>query len=216
MSTSWTTVAVSAALAVAVSPLLAGWSDALANGDTGGWWRPRKVDTARLIIVAAAALTFGALAGGGGPWPAWWLLAAGGTVLAVVDAQRNLLPARLVYPLAVIEAAVLVVASITTHDAAALSRAGLAALIVGTAWFLLAFAAGGGVGLGDVRVATLTAGLLGWLGWTTVMRAQLVTVLLIVVTAAVVAVARPDLRGRKMPVPLGPSLVLASLLMCWI
>jgi hypothetical protein len=48
------------------------------------------------------------------------------------------------------------------------------------------------------------------------MRAQLVTVLLVVVTAAVVAVARPDLRGRKMPVPLGPSLVLASLLMCWI
>jgi len=215
MSTSWTTVAMSAALAVAVSPLLAGWSAALANGDTGGWWRPRKVDTARLSIVAAAALTFGALAGGG-PWPAWWLLAAGGTVLAVVDAQRNLLPTRLVYPLAVIEAAVLVVASITTHDAAALSRAGLAALVVGTGWFLLAVAADGGVGLGDVRVATLTAGLLGWLGWTTVMRAQLVTVLLIVVTAAVVAVARPDLRSRKMPVPLGPSLVLASLLMCWI
>ena len=216
MSTSWTTVAVSAALAVAASPLLASWSAALADGDTGAWWRPRKVDTARLAIVAAAALAFGALAGGGGPWPAWWLLAAGGTVLAVVDAQRNLLPARLVYPLALIEAAVLVVASVATHDAAALARAGLAALIVGIGWFLLAFAAGGGVGLGDVRVATLTAGLLGWLGWTTVMRAQLVTVLLIVVTAAVVAVARPDLRGRKMPVPLGPALVLASLLMCWI
>lgn len=84
----------SAALAVAVSPLLAGWSAALADG--------------------------------GGPWPAWWLLAAGGTVLAVVDTQRNLLPARLVYPLALIEAAVLVVDSITTHDAAALARAGLA------------------------------------------------------------------------------------------
>jgi leader peptidase (prepilin peptidase) / N-methyltransferase len=165
MSTSWTTVAMSAALAVAVRP-------------------------------------------------AWWLLAAGGTVLAIVDAQRNLLPTNLVYPLAVIEAAVLVVASITTHDAAALSGASLAALVVGTGWFLPAFAADG-VGLGDVRVATLTAGLLGWLGWTTVMRAQLVTVVLIGVTAAVVAVARPDLRARKMPVRLGPSLVLASLLMCW-
>lgn len=216
MSTSWTTVTVSAALAVAVSPLLASWSAALADGDTGAWWRPRKVDTARLAVVAAAALAFGALAGGGGPWPAWWLLAAGGTVLAVVDAQRNLLPARLVYPLALIEAAVLLVASVATHDAAALARAGLAALAVGLGWFLLAFAAGGGVGLGDVRVAALTAWLLGWLGWTAVMRAQLVTVLLIVLTAAVVAVARPDLRGCKMPVPLGPALVLASLLMCWI
>jgi leader peptidase (prepilin peptidase)/N-methyltransferase len=216
VAASWTTVAVSAALAVAVSPLLASWSAALADGDTSTWWRPRRVDTARLAIVAAAALTFGALAGGGGPWPAWWLLAVGGTVLAVVDAQRNLLPARLVYPLALLEAAVLTAAAATTHDAAALARAGLAALIVGIGWFLLAFAAGGGVGLGDVRLATLTAGLLGWLGWTTVMRAQLVTVLLIVATAAVVAVARPDLRGRKMPVPLGPALVLASLLMCWI
>jgi leader peptidase (prepilin peptidase)/N-methyltransferase len=215
VATSWTTVAVSAALAVAASPLLASWSAALADGDTGAWWRPRRVDTARLAIVAAAALTLGALAGGGAPLPAWWLLAAGGTVLAVVDAQRNLLPARLVYPLALLEAAVLVVA-VATHDAAALARAGLAGLIVGIGWFLLAFAAGGGVGLGDVRVATLTAGLLGWLGWTDVMRAQLVTVLLIVVTAAVVGVARPDLRGRKMPVPLGPALVLASLLMCWI
>lgn len=200
MSTSWTTVAVSAALAVAASRLPASWSAALTDGDTSTWWRLRRVDTARLAIVAAAALTFGALAGGGGPLPAWWLLAAGGTVLAVVDAQRNLLPARLVYPLALIEAAVLVVASVTTHDAAALARAGLAALIVGIGWFRLAFAAGGGVGLRVVRVATLAAGLLGW---TAVMRAQILTVLLIVATAAVVAVARPDLRGRKMPVPLG-------------
>jgi hypothetical protein len=74
VATSWTTVAVSAALAVAVSPLLASWSAALADGDTGDWWRPRRVDTARLAIVAAAALTFGALAGGGGPLPAWWLI----------------------------------------------------------------------------------------------------------------------------------------------
>jgi leader peptidase (prepilin peptidase) / N-methyltransferase len=83
-------------------------------------------------------------------------------------------------------------------------------------WFLLAFVAGGGVGLGDVRLATLTAGLLGWLGWPTVMRAQLGAVLPIVVTAVVVTVSRPDLCGRKMPVPLGPALVLASLLRCWI
>ncbi len=215
MSTSWTTVTLSAALAVAVSPLLASWSAALADGDTRTWWRPRKVDAGRLAVVAAAALGFGALAGRGWPWPAWWLLAVGGTVLAVVDAQRNLLPARAVYPLASLEAAVLVVAAINTHDFAALVRAGLAALIVGAGWFLLAFAAGGGVGLGDVRLATLTAALLGWLGWPTVMRAQLVVVLLVVVTAVVVAIARPDLRGRKMPVPLGPALILGCLLMCW-
>ena len=208
-------MAVSSALATAVSPLLASWSAALADGDTRTWWRPRKVNAGRLAVVASAALGLGALAGGGGPWPAWWLLATGGTVLAVVDAQRNLLPARLVYLIALLEAAVLVIAAATTHEVAALVRAGLAALIVGAGWFLIAFAAGGGIGLGDVRVATLTAALLGWLGWTAVIRAQLLVVLLIVVTAAVVAVARPDLRGREMPVPLGPALILGSLLMCW-
>lgn len=214
MSTSWTTVAASAAPAGAASPLLAGWSAALAAGDTSTWWRPRRVDATRLAVVTAVALGFGALAGGGRPWPAWWLFAAGGTVLAVVDAQRNLLPARLVYPLTLLEAAAFAVTAITTRDGAALARAGLAALVVGAGWFLIAFAANGGVGLGDVRVATLTAGLLGWLGWTPVIRGQLVAVLLIVVTAVIGAVARPDLRGRTMPVPLGPSLILASLLMC--
>jgi hypothetical protein len=164
----------SAALAAAASPLLASWSAALADGDTSTWWRPRKVDAASLAVVAAAALGFGALAGGG-PWPVWWLIAACGTVLAVFDAQRSLLAARLVYPLALLEAAVLVIDAVTTHDVAALARAGLAALIVGAGWFLLPFAAGGGVGLGDTRVATLTAGLLGWLGWTAMMRAQLIT-----------------------------------------
>ena len=215
MSTSLTTVVVSAALAAAVSPLLAGWSAALAAGDTRTWWRPRRVHASRLAVVAAAAFGFGALAGGGGPWPAWWLFAVGGTVLAVVDAQRNLLPARVVHPLSLLEAAVLSIAADATDDGVALVRAALAALIVGAGWFLLAFAAGGGVGLGDVRVATLTAALLGWLGWTAVIRAQLMAAVLIVATALVVAVARPDLRGRKMPVPLGPALILASLLMCW-
>jgi hypothetical protein len=89
-------------------------------------------------VVAAAALGFGALAGGG-PWPVWWLIAAGGTVLAVLDAQRSLLAVRLVYPLALLEAAVLVIDAVTPHDVAALARAGLAALIVGSGWFLLPF-----------------------------------------------------------------------------
>jgi leader peptidase (prepilin peptidase)/N-methyltransferase len=215
MSASWSAVALSAALAVAVSPLLASWSASLAGAETATWWRPRRVDRARLVVVGFVALGFGALAGGGGPWLAWWLLAAGGTVLAVVDAQRNLLPARFVYPLALLEAIVLVAATVSTHDFAGLVRAGLAVLVVGAGWFLLAFAAGGGIGLGDVRLAALLAGLLGWLGWAALMRAQIAIIVLVMVTATVVALVRPELRGRDMPVPLGPALVVGTLAMCW-
>lgn len=212
---SWPVVAASGALAVAVSPLLASWSAALIGGASTGWWRPRKVAAGQLSAVVAAALILGLLAGHGGPWPAWWLLAVGGTVLATVDAQRNLLPARFVYPLAVLEFAALAATAMRTHNLAALGRAGLAALIVGAVWFALAFAAAGSIGLGDVRVAALTSGLLGWVSWAAVVRAQALTVGLVLVTAAVVALARPQLRGRRMPVPLGPGLILASLLVGW-
>jgi hypothetical protein len=94
-----------------------------------------------------------------------------------------------VYPLALLEAAVLVIDAVTTQDVAALARAGLAALIVGAGWFLLAFAAGDGVGLGDMPVSHPHSRAAWVLGWTAMMRARLITVLLVVVTAAV---AVPD------------------------
>lgn len=79
----------------------------------------------------------------------------------VAAARGRHRPARLVHPLALIEAVLLMVASVAMHDAAALARAGLAALI-------------------GRRVERV-----------------------------VVAVARPNLRARKMPVPLRPALVLS-------
>ncbi|MCW2525282.1 MAG: peptidase prepilin type [Pseudonocardiales bacterium] len=209
------TVFLSAALALAITPVLAGWSATLPAGQVVTSKRPVEVSRGRLAMVALVAIAFGALAGGGRPWPAWWLLAVGGTVLAVVDAQRNLLPARFVYSLSLVEAVALLFASVADDDPAPLIRAAAAVLIIGACWLIFAFAAGGGLGLGDVRLAALTAGLLGWLGWTAVMRAQVLAVVLIAASAVVVAVAIPELRGRKMPIPLGPALILSSLIICW-
>ena len=212
---SWTTVVASAVLAVAVSPLLAGWSAALAEGQVAGWWRPRRVTVQRSAAVAAAAAVLGALAGAGGPWPAWWLFAAGGCVLAVVDAEKHVLPSRLLYPLAALEAVVLIVTAVVDADPHRLVRAAIAAAVLGAGWFVLAFVAGGGIGLGDVRTAAMTGALLGWLGWPQVLHGQLVAVALAAVTAGVTAVLRPAERRRTMRVPLGPALVVATLLMCW-
>lgn len=213
---SWTLVAASSALAVAFSPLLAGWAIALRAGVISGWWRPRKVTARQLAPVAAVAAALGVIAGHGGPWLAWWLLAAGGTVLALVDADCNLLPARLVYPLAAAELLVLLAASAGDGDYGALTRAVVAAAIAAAGWFTLAFAAGGGIGLGDVRLAALTSGMLAWVSWSALVRGQLSIVVLTLMTAVVIGVARPQLRGRKMQVPLGPAMILATLLAWWI
>lgn len=213
---SWTLVAVSAALAVACSPLLAGWTIALRSGVIAGWWKPRRVTTRQLVPVAAVAGVLGVAAGHGGPWLAWWLLAIGGTVLAIVDAECNLLPARLVYPLAAAELVVLAVSAAREGDFGPLLRGAIAASFTAAGWFALAVAAGGGIGFGDVRLAALTSGMLAWVGWDTLMRGQLVFVALTLATALVIAVARPQLRSRAMRVPLGPAMILATLVTWWV
>ena len=212
---SWPLVIGSALLAAAVSPLLAGWTAALAGGQIAGWWRPQRVSSQRAVAVGAVATVLGAIATAGGPWPAWWLFAAGGAVLLVVDAEKQILPSRFVYPLAGIEVVLLVTAALTDQEFAHLMRAAIAAAAIGFGWLLLAFIAGGGIGLGDVRLAALTGALLGWLGWPQVIHGQLAAVAVAGVTAVVFALVRPMERSRGMRVPLGPALVVSTLFVAW-
>ena len=190
----WVTVLVSVVAAVLVSPLLAGWTVGLttdpahrlgtvvaapAGRALRGWsssrlW-PRSWPLARPVVTR---------------WSAWWLFAAGGAVLCVVDVEHHLLPARLVYPLA---AAVLVALAVTAAVAGEpdrLLRAVLAAAVVGAGWFAVAFLAPSAMGLGDVRVAALAAGLLGWTSWSAVLAGQLAAFGLAAVTAG--SSPRPD------------------------
>ncbi|MDT0262341.1 hypothetical protein [Jatrophihabitans lederbergiae] len=92
----------------------------------------------------------------------------------------------------------------------------MAASVLGAVWFVLAFLADGGMGLGDVRVAAMTGGLLGWLDWPEVLDGELAAVLLAAVTAMVIAVLRPAQRGRAIRVPLGPTMIAVTLLICWL
>ena len=130
----------------------------------------------------AAILTAGAA--GGVPLVAWWLFAAAGGVLCVVDVQHHLLPGRLVYPLAAVVLVALGVSAAVTGEPERLLRAILAAAVVGAVWFAVAFTAPSAMGLGDVRVAALAAGLLGWTSWSAVLAGQLAAFGLAAVTAA--------------------------------
>lgn len=201
---------------VALSPVLAGWSATLASGVKDQWWRPRPVSLARWATVAAVGAVLALAAAAGRPWPAWTLLAAGGAVLVVVDAQTHLLPARLIYPVAVVEALILIITATVNGEGDRLLRAVLAAAVVTAVWLALLFVAPSAFGLGDVRLFGLTGGLLGWASWWAVLYAELAAFLLAGVTALVLLLASPSHRRKRAPVPMGPAIVVGAMLVCWL
>ncbi len=209
-------VALGLAVVLALSPVLAGWSLALASGVKKQWWRPRGVSFRRWATVATAGALLVLGSAAGRPWPAWVLLAAGGAVLIVVDAQTHLLPARLIYPFAAAEALVLVLTAIVDHEGDKLLRAVLAAAVVTAVWLALLLAAPSAFGLGDVRLFGLTAGLLGWSSWLAVLYGELAAFLLAGLLAAALLVGSPSHRRRRAPIPMGPAIIVGAMLVCWL
>jgi leader peptidase (prepilin peptidase)/N-methyltransferase len=210
------TALIAAAAAALASPLLAGWSAALAGGQIAGWWMPRRVSRPRWAVVAVVAGGLAMLAMHGTPLPGWLLLAAGGSVLAIVDMQTHRLPTPLLAGMSIAEAATLTLTAILQHDPAPLGHSVLAAAVVTASWFTVALAAPSSLGLGDVWIAGLTAGLLGWSGWMPVLYGQAAAWLLALPLAGVIALAGPATRGRRMPIPLGPAIIAGAIAACWL
>jgi leader peptidase (prepilin peptidase) / N-methyltransferase len=210
------TLAVAAAAALAASPALASWTVSLAADEHDQWWRPRRVSAARWAAVAAIAVLFASVGGRGVPAVAWWLLAVTGAVLAIVDSETYRLPRRVVGPLAAAELVVLAVTALVADEPQRLVRALLAAAAVDGGYLLLALASPSVMGLGDVYVGGITAGLLGWSGWSHVLAGQVLTWLLGPAGLAAAALARPAERGWKMRVPMGPALIVGALIACWV
>lgn len=201
---------------VVLSPVLAGWSLALTDGTTTGWWRWRSSPWSGSAAVAAVAVVLVLASSGARPWPAWVVFAAGGAVLVVVDVRAHLLPARLTYPWAGAIGACLVGAAVVTGDWDALLRAALATAAVTAAWLVIALAVPTAVGLGDVRLFAVTGGLLGWTGWTGVIYGEALAFVLAGVSALVVAVTGPRGGLRSLRVPMGPAIILGAALATWL
>ena len=192
--------------ALAISPVLAGWTSSLAADAATRWWQPRTVSPAQWVTTAAPAALLGAVSAVLAPALAWWLLGIGGAVLAVVDARTHRLPARLVYPLAAAIAATLIVTAAVAGAWPDLLRSALSALLIGGVWFTVAFVSPAAVGMGDIRVAALTAALLGWQGWPALLLGQLLVSIFGVLTAvAMLAARRRPAAGLR--VPMGPALI---------
>jgi len=141
--------------------------------------------------------------------PAYCVLAAGLVALTVIDLELMRLPTAIIAATGLIGAPLLVLASVATRDDAALLRV----LVAGAAGFALFgaifLAAPRGMGFGDVRLAALCGGFLGWLGY----RVATVGLLASFVLAGVIALAliAAGRAGRKTRLPFGPFLAVGTL-----
>jgi leader peptidase (prepilin peptidase)/N-methyltransferase len=155
----------------------------------GGWW----------VAVTGSGSAAALLAVAFGPSPALPALLIAvvlGVLLAAIDVRCLRLPDRLVAALA------------TVVLPLGFDRFGLAlsgAAVLGGAYLLLAVVSGGGVGLGDVKLAAVLGYALGHLGWPAVL-AGLVAPHLINGPIAVFLLITGRAR-RSTALPLGPALL---------
>lgn len=175
------------------------------------WYRATRVSRPRLPSVALVALVLGALAGAG----AGWFGAAAGLRRAREhpvgrhrpQAASAAQPAR--YPAAGAAALLLAVAAVASGTWGDYLRAVEAAVAAWGGFAVLAVAAPSALGWGDVRLAGVLGGYLGYVGWRAVYDGLLAEFLLgAIVALALLAIARVT---RKSALPFGPMLLLGAL-----
>lgn len=158
------------------------------------------------VLFALVVLRFGAA------WelPAYLLLAGVAVLLALIDLGHHLLPDRVVLPAIAAGSVLLALAAAIEGDAAALARAGIAAVVLFVVFLVLALIAPSGLGMGDVKLAALLGLYLGWLGWNV---AVLGAAAAFVVQAALALVLLASRRiGLKGELPFGPAMLLGAAL----
>lgn len=164
------------------------------------------------LLIAAVAATCGVLAGSVGPTaelPAFFYLGWVGVVLAAIDLRHHRLPDLLVLPSYPIAVALLSVAATADGDGGPLARSLACAAALAGFYYVIAFAAPGGLGFGDVKLAGVLGLYLGWVGWSAVVLA----IVLAFTSAAAMALILIALRraGRRSRIPFGPFMIVGAL-----
>ncbi len=133
-------------------------------------------------------------------------------VLGLIDLEVRRLPDVLTLPGYPVFAAALTVCSALTGSWWSLAVAGIAAAIALVVFFLLAFLApgGDGLGFGDVKLAGVLAGLLGWLAPMTAALGLLSGFILGGLVAVILLVARKA--DRRSHLSFGPAMIAGAYL----
>jgi leader peptidase (prepilin peptidase)/N-methyltransferase len=142
--------------------------------------------------------------------PAYLYLVAIGIALALIDIDHHRLPNVIVLPAYPVVLALLTIAAAWQHDWSALLRAVESGAILYAFYFVLAFAYPAGMGFGDVKLAGILGGLLGYLSWSALLIGGFAGFLLGAVAG--VAVMASGRGNRKTALPFGPFMIAGTLL----
>lgn len=175
-------------------------------------WAVRVGGTKAVVFatVASAGLFAGTAAAIGDRWvlPAYLWFVSVIFVLTLTDVDRKLIPNRILFPGFGVGAALLSAGSVLDGDAADLLRAlGGSAVFFG---FLLvvALAARGGFGMGDVKLGAMLGAFLAYEGWDVLFVGAAVAFVLGGVVSLVLLVTR--IKSRRDAIPFGPYLVVGA------
>jgi leader peptidase (prepilin peptidase)/N-methyltransferase len=142
--------------------------------------------------------------------PAYCVLAAAVVGISAIDVEHMRIPSTLVYSTAVLGAPLLVLASAGTHRWSALLGALIGGAVAFAAFFTLFFAVPKGIGFGDVRLAGLCGGFLGWMGYREVIVGFLISFIVAGVPAAVLLAMHKV--NRRTQIPFGPFLAAGTVI----
>jgi leader peptidase (prepilin peptidase)/N-methyltransferase len=159
-----------------------------------------------VLVTALAAGLLGIVLNASAALPLLVVAVMLAALLAEIDIRCLRLPNRLVAALAF----VLVLASVPAADLPSLGRALLAAATVGLGHLAVAVLPGGGLGLGDVKLATVLAFVLGLIGWPAVLLGVLVPYLINGPIAVFLLLSHRA--AGNTPLPFGPALLAGALI----
>jgi len=142
--------------------------------------------------------------------PAFCVLGASLVAISAIDVEHMRIPSTLVYVTAALGALLLVLASAGTHRWSALAAAAIGGAAAFAVFFALFYAVPKGIGFGDVRLAGLCGGFLGWIGYREVVLAFLVSFVVAGVPAAVLLAMHKV--QRRTQVPFGPALAAGTVI----
>jgi leader peptidase (prepilin peptidase) / N-methyltransferase len=163
------------------------------------------------VSVAWASLTF--RFGDHAQWsllPAYLYLGAIGVALMFIDLDVHRLPDLIVLPSYPIAFVLLLVPTVVTGQWGALLRGVLAGLALFVGYLVLALVSpgGGGLGLGDVKLAGVLGLLLGWVGWGPPIVSVLAAFVIGGVLAVILLIARRV--SRSSHIAFGPSMIVGA------
>jgi leader peptidase (prepilin peptidase) / N-methyltransferase len=158
-----------------------------------------ELGTSAVFVVSTIRIGFSA------ELPAYLYLGAIGVALALIDIDVKRLPNVIVLPSYIVSAVLLAAAALVEQEWADLLRAGLGMAALYAFYFVLALVYPRGMGFGDVKLAGVLGGYLGWLGWAEVVSGGFLGFLFGGVVGGGLMLARRA--GRRSMIPFGPFML---------